>query len=330
MSKTVWTNPRTVSQGSGWFVNWADFPSVVQLDEDFLAAHWLEKKSGGPYAYDVKLSISKDGGANWSNGFLAHHDKTATEHGFVSLFPMQNGLGAVWLDGRKTIPSQDEDNRAMTLRSGSFSTQGETLSEVELDPRTCDCCQTDAAIVRGNPVIAYRDRDQDEIRDIKLIKHDHGAWSAPQLLHRDDWKIRGCPVNGPAIDARNQLVAVAWFTAPSGQGRVMLALSTDGAENFNETTVVATSGNGRVDVSILPNDSITVLWMGKSQGETASLRIKTFDLNLNIINERVISDVTASRTSGFPQMVSTDEHLVLAWTDVSPEGQWVKTAVLPH
>src|SRR5918992_979802 len=38
-----WSPPRTITQRPDFFVNWADFPSVVALSEQRLAAHWLQK-----------------------------------------------------------------------------------------------------------------------------------------------------------------------------------------------------------------------------------------------------------------------------------------------
>ena len=38
-----WSVPKTIAKGSGWFVNWADFPSITSFGESSLAAHYLEK-----------------------------------------------------------------------------------------------------------------------------------------------------------------------------------------------------------------------------------------------------------------------------------------------
>jgi hypothetical protein len=66
-----------------------------------LAAHWLVKRGSATYAYDVNITQSKDGGKSWSKPIVPHRDNTQTEHGFVSLIPLNDGrLGANWLDGR--------------------------------------------------------------------------------------------------------------------------------------------------------------------------------------------------------------------------------------
>jgi hypothetical protein len=100
---TAWSEAQTVSSGDNFFVNWADVPSVRALADGSLAAHWLQKSGPGTYAYDVKLSFSKDRGRTWTPAVSPHSDGMQTEHGFASLFQAPGagaGLGLVWLDGR--------------------------------------------------------------------------------------------------------------------------------------------------------------------------------------------------------------------------------------
>lgn len=106
-----WSEPRTVAEGENWFVNWADFPSVVKAPDGTLAAHWLVRSAARKYAYDIRIARSTDGGLTWTRPIVPHRDGTPTEHGFVSLVPYEDGrIGAVWLDGRKY--KTDEQARA--------------------------------------------------------------------------------------------------------------------------------------------------------------------------------------------------------------------------
>src|SRR5690606_40682603 len=59
----------------------------------------------------------------------------------------------------------------------------------------------------------YRDRTVDEIRDIHVARLEDGAWRTLPAVHADNWKIAGCPVNGPAIAATGNDAVVAWFSA---------------------------------------------------------------------------------------------------------------------
>jgi len=100
-----WSAPKTIASGSDWFVNWADFPSLVSAGKDgqYLAAHWLQKRAEGTYDYDVRIAQSQDGGQTWNPSFVPHRDSIAAEHGFVSMLPISSDkIFATWLDGRNT------------------------------------------------------------------------------------------------------------------------------------------------------------------------------------------------------------------------------------
>src|SRR5262245_20598692 len=91
----AWTAPATVTAGSGWFVNWADFASVVPVGRGLWAAHWLEQRPGSVYSYDVRMAVSQDDGRSWSQALTPHRDGTPTEHGFVSTAGAAGGVAAV-------------------------------------------------------------------------------------------------------------------------------------------------------------------------------------------------------------------------------------------
>jgi hypothetical protein len=118
MEKGGWSAPQSIAEGANWFVNWADFPSMVALPDGSLAAHWLVKSGPGTYAYDVNISRSFDGGKTWGKPFVPHRDGTQTEHGFVSMFAAKDGsLAAIWLDGREMkyfLMSRAESNAYST------------------------------------------------------------------------------------------------------------------------------------------------------------------------------------------------------------------------
>ncbi|MCH8950347.1 MAG: hypothetical protein IIB87_08230, partial [Chloroflexi bacterium] len=108
--------------------------------------------------------------------------------------------------------------------------------EQVVDSRVCECCQTDAVRTTAGDVIAvYRDRSPLEVRDIGIARVSGGKISDPEILHADNWRIKGCPVNGPAIDSLGTTVAVAWFTQSSlSSTHVRLVISRDGGRSFGE------------------------------------------------------------------------------------------------
>lgn len=103
LENAEWSAARTVTVSDELFVNWADFPSVVALDDGTFAAHWLWENSKNDYAYDVKISLSPDEGLTWSAPITPHDDRSVSQHGFVTLQPLEDGsLMSVWLDGGPT------------------------------------------------------------------------------------------------------------------------------------------------------------------------------------------------------------------------------------
>ena len=71
-----WSSPATLIERNDLFVNWADFPSVIEDARGALFAHWLQKSGGGKYAYDVGMAVAADG-TRWSGPFLLNRDRIA-------------------------------------------------------------------------------------------------------------------------------------------------------------------------------------------------------------------------------------------------------------
>jgi len=118
-----WSQPRTVVERTDLFVNWADFPSIVEDANGILFAHWLQKSGNSSYAYDVRFAISKDGGQTWSAPLLLNRDRKKGEHGFVTLAPLpKGGVAATWLDGRNMVEGKEEGD--MTIRYATIDAAG--------------------------------------------------------------------------------------------------------------------------------------------------------------------------------------------------------------
>ena len=317
-----WGPPSTVASGADWFVNWADFPSVVTDGEGHWGAHWLQKVPGGTYAYGVRIATSDDDGATWSAPQVPHGDGTATEHGFVSLLPWRGALLALWLDGRNTGGDDGHDHGgggAMTVRSAVVDYDG-TMSgaDTEIDARTCDCCQTGLALAGSVAVAVFRDRGEDGTRDISIVRLEDGRWSAPVPVARDGWRIDACPVNGPAVDARGDTVVVAWFTGAGG-ARVRLAWSADAGRSF-AAPIDVDHGRvaGRVDVVLLRDGRAVVTWL-RGNDRAAALLARPYTAAGPAGRAVEITGADASRAGGFPQVALAGDDLVFAWTESGPE-----------
>jgi hypothetical protein len=307
-----WTEARTIAERSDFFVNWADFPSIVATANGTLFAHWLQKSGSDVYAYDVRMSTSTDGGRTWRSSFLLNRDGRKTEHGFASLLPLPNGrIAATWLDGRNMPEGKEEGE--MTVRYAEVDSSGRISHERELDHRACECCTTGIA---PGPLIVYRDRSMEEVRDISIARRQGNRWSS-SLIHRDGWTIAGCPVNGPRIDARGDDVVVAWFTGANDRPRVYAAFSRNGGRTFSDlVTVDDGKPVGRVDVVLLARDLALVSWVEQT-GSTADIRVRLVRPG-GVERSIQVAPSSAARAAGFPRMARWSRDVVITWTDVVP------------
>ena len=323
LQDSAWTPPRTIASGSDWFVNWADFPSLLALDDGALVAHWLQRTGSDTYAYAVRVARSDDGGQTWSVPLTPHRDTADAEHGFVSLYNAGSArAGAVWLDGRKYAAGNEE----MTLRHALMTEDGTLTDEIELDARVCDCCQTAVAQSGDDVLVFYRDRSEGEIRDISVLRVSNGAAGPPQRVHADEWHIAACPVNGPAADADGAHVAVAWYTAPADSGRVLVAFSDDGGQTFSAPTRVDDGAPaGRVDLLLLDNGDALVTWLERVDG-AAEVRARRVTARGVAGASATVTRTGEQRASGFPRVTRAGDRLVFAWTEPAGDGTQVRTA----
>ncbi|WP_405414493.1 hypothetical protein [Maribacter sp. Asnod1-A12] len=320
-----WQEAQNVLSGTDWFVNWADYPMITE-NNGSLWSHILKKSTEGTYSYVIKINVKPKGATVWKTDMPLHTDGTPTEHGFVSIVPYNNNFFVNWLDGRNTEENEVGERGAMTLRAGVVSVTGELLQEYELDARTCDCCQTTSAITDNGPVVIYRDRSDNEIRDISIVRQVEGEWSAPKVIHEDDWQIKGCPVNGPKVDALGNSLVVAWFTGASKKQKVQIAFSSDGGAEFTKPIIVAEGAiMGRVDVLWMDEDQAVVSWMEASD-KTALFKAMIVHKDGTTSKKQLITEMADSRKSGFPQMEIVEETLYFAWTEQVGSVTQVRTA----
>ncbi len=327
-----WGEVDTIATNSDWFVNWADFPSIIADEAGPVAAHWLNKKRGGTYAYDVNISTA-DSLENWSSAIVPHDDSTATEHGFVSMVPWENDtILAVWLDGRKTDGRSDDEyfdlDYAMTLRGAIIDRDGEILQDFLIDDTVCDCCPTSLIKTEKGAMVAYRNRTENEVRDMYTSSFDGEEWSQPRAIYDDGWEIGACPVNGPKLASQDSLVAAAWHTEADKTPAAKIALSFDGGNKFNEPlTLNEKTSLGRVDTKIIDGKPY-VSWMEKEDDQT-TLRVASIDQKGQIASEKTVTTLDESRKTGFPQMEQHGENLIFAWTATEKDDTEVITYQLP-
>ena len=310
-----WIKPQVIASGSDWFVNWADFPAHA-INQDLIITSHLKKSASGTYTYDVILNLQKLSGEKIRENFLLNTDGVKAEHGFVSIMANnEKGFFITWLDGRNTIEKKLEgDHKPMTIRFAEITDKGDVIKESELDASTCDCCQTSIAITNDGPIVVYRDRSEEEVRDIYSVKNINGTWEKPNAVHDDGWIINGCPVNGPKVAVNSKNLAVSWFTVSNNHPLVNVSFSKNNGNSFGAPLKVNDhDAIGRVDVAFLNDEEVIVSYMEVDDIGTY-LRIKKVSFDGKISEPITISKIDGGRNTGVPQLEIIDSEIFIIWT----------------
>jgi hypothetical protein len=320
---TGWSSPMTVVSSETMMVNSADVPSVRAMPVGF-AAHWMMESGPDPEAYDLRVAWSTDG-KTWTAPVAPNRDKTMTQHGFATLFPMADGgTGVIWLDGRATHGEEGD----MQLRSATFDKAHKPLSDSLIDSRICECCPTSVALAADGPIAAYRRRSMADIRDIYVTRLGTGKWSMPIRVHADNFKIDACPINGPAIAASGKDVVVAWFTAPKEKEQSLVAFSHDGGRTFGKAVKVEDQGTlGRMQVALAADGAAVVGWV-EFANEKSTFKVRRIGADGTRGGSVAVADISGTR---FPRLGVAKKEAVVAWTESEKDSSRVRTArvVLP-
>ena len=325
-SNGSWSAAQTIASDKNWFVSAADVPTVMRMTNGTLVANWYPAVDFRLEAYDIRLAYSKDEGKTWSPPLVPHHDKTRTQHGFVSMFEMPaGGLGLVWLDGRNQ--GKQPEDAEMALYFASYDTAWKQTAEVAANTRVCECCTTSAVVTPDGVVAAFRDRSPKEIRDIHVTRFDGGKWTDAQAVHDDNWEVDSCPVNGPSLSARGRQLAAAWFSGKDDKGQAFAAFSTDAGRSWGPPIKLEDEASlGHVDIEMLDDGSAVATWV-EFANERSQFRMRRIEPSGT--RSAAITVSGTSRVSGYPRVARSGNELVFAWTEgAESEGmQRVRGAV---
>lgn len=279
-----WSDPRTISSGEDISMFQADLPGVAEIEDGSLVAYWQvsDKANGDPYATTIQVASSKDDGLTWTAPRTPYQKAHPGQHGFISAFPLGEHVGLVWLDAeqQRYFPAKkgrSEDWKgAIGLRYASLDRHGRSKAESFVDPITCECCPTAAAVTSRGPVVVFRGRQEPQganpaetdvykptVRDIQISRLENGKWTRPHSVFDDNWVINACPDNGPAVDAAGERVVVAWWTAAGNQPSVKVAFSLNAGDTFSPPVRVDNgAGAGQVTVALTADQSGAVVgWL---------------------------------------------------------------------
>jgi hypothetical protein len=289
--------------------NGADTPQIAVAGDTVFVSFPV---SFGREATLPKLAISRDGGRTFAAPVALADDRSATEHGFVSLLSREGGVLACWLDGRAYATAAPDET---ALRCRTVGADGALGPEREVDARVCDCCPTAAVDTATGVLLAFRDRGADDVRDVTIVEGDSGR---VRPVPADGWKIAGCPVAGPALAVNGDAVLAATFSEISGGPVASVRLSADGGLSFPTSVPFASGpGAGRIAATALPGGDFAV---AAYDGEPARLVLRRVRARAVLGDAVDVAPIPAVRGAGIPRLSLASDGLLAVWTEPGESG----------
>lgn len=316
--KEGWLTPQTVVSIDSKL---ADPPVVQGLSDGTLAAAWMlsVKNDKDPYAAEIYLSRSKDGGNTWSAPLKPYTGKARIYDAQMSLSPMPDaGLALVWTDSRHVNHDDSKSASNKTSRHQLMATvlnkDWQASKEITLDDDVCSCCRSYTDVRDSELVTVYRDHLKGEVRDISAVRWNRNGVLQSTPVHDDHWVINGCPSNGPSVDLFGQQSVVAWFTAGDGKGRVRVSFSADGGK-FKSPIEVDDQAIGYANALLLDDGSALVSWRSNA-GPEEELTVARVTPG-GEVNDRtkVYRGSFARWPSKYLGMEKIGNDVFIAWTD---------------
>ena len=318
LENKVWSEPEAVLTSSYIFTNSDDILSIILDRNGTQYAHWLEKSNSKFYEYGIQhasypahLDVWQPLEKKWKTSTIdrAGYDKS------VAMIPAGRKITAFWIDGRKYNEKMSEPSRLVTA---------ELTDKVEkqtvLDDDICRCCDRTAVNTNEGPVVFYRGRTKDEIRDILVVRSAENGWSFLSPVGNDHWRIADCAVNGSKADAVGKQVVLIWYTGITGKGEVRVTFSTDAGKSFtkarNIDDISQDGSLAKVDIELLDKGQVLISWIGRSaENDKEVIYVRKVDINGTSGPYVHIAEVKNSSRVGVPQMERVNNMVYLVWTE---------------
>ena len=314
----AWSEARTIAAGRRFWRHPAELPGMLALNDGTLLAHWVEKTKDSEDAEDIYVSTSKDG-VKWTAPSMAHKDHSPVQHGLVSAVASGPGEASLlWLQALK-----GEDAPVSLMRT-VVGADGKEIKEEELDKDVCSCCPTSVVKTAKGLLVAYRDHTSKDIRDIAVMRLEGGKWSTSKIINADNWEVNACPVNAASAAAKDNRVAISWYTEANDKPRVQLVFSSDAGTTFGKPTLLSTGYALGYASTILRDDGgAMVSWL--EEGDKTS-RAMVRAVSAAGVAGAALKIAEGSRPSlGYPRLVRSGAETWIAWGDAKTG---VKTAQL--
>ena len=215
---------------------WRQEAPALAVQDDRVYLVWAkmspQTSPDKPFANELRLSRSVDGGRTFLPSGLINDDGEPVNHSFDSIRVDREGaIHVAWIDGRG-------GKKACGTYISRSMDHGLTFDKnKKIDDDTCVCCRTSVAIAPdGTLYVAWRKMFGDIRETVVARSHDGGmTFSEPVIVGHDNWNYPGCP-HRPAsvgVDGDGRLYVV-WYTEGEDESpAIYVAHSDDRGQTFS-------------------------------------------------------------------------------------------------
>ena len=223
--------------------------------------------SDKPFANDLRLSRSADGGRTFQPSVLVNDDQHVINHSFDSIHVASNGvIHLAWIDGREG----KKESGTFAARS---TDQGRTVTpNLQVDDTTCVCCRTSmTSSPDGTVYLTWRKMFPGEIRETVVARSLDGGrtFGTPVVVGHDRWVFPGCPHRPASVGTdRFGRLYVVWYTEGADDTpSIYLAYSDDKGETFSSKQKLNLSKGTFPDhpqMAVDPEGRLIIVWEEQS------------------------------------------------------------------
>ena len=215
---------------------WRQEAPALEVKDDRIYLVWAkmppQSSADAPFANELRLSRSTDGGKTFLPSVLINDDGEPVNHSFDSIrIGREGAVHVAWIDGRGGKKA-----------SGTYVTRstdhGLTFDKnKKIDDDTCVCCRTSVAIAPdGTVYVAWRKMFGD-IRETVVARSSDGGltFSEPVIVGHDRWNYPSCPHRPASLGVDDDgRVYVAWYTEGEDETpAIFVAYSDDRGQSFS-------------------------------------------------------------------------------------------------
>ncbi len=296
---------------------------------------WTTRRDGKT---EVRLSRSTDGGRTFGASVAVHPEGLAGARGWMSIaIDDANAVHVAWLDGRNAAPKPVAPKSAAAKPASGHQHHGGggdsrqdlyysvfrpdgTQTETQVATHVCFCCKT--AVVTdgsGHASIAWRHIFPNDLRDIAFrTVGDAAATSEAARISEDQWQLKGCPDDGPAmVREPGGRVHLAWPTMVSGErpSKGVFYAYTDDGRTFSQRVRLdaGAASASHPQLALTGSNELVALWdEPRDNSRTVFLRRRSPDGRWNPIE--ILHDDAAAY---YPAAASVPGATVIVWASAT-------------